>query len=176
MKIVQWTLAVIGAIALLAVGAGFFLPSKFQVVRSEVVKAPPAKVYDLVADPRLWKQWSVWNQRDPNMEMNFSGPPFGQGARWQWKSASEGSGNMEFVRVEPNKRIEYTLMFPEYNMKSAGDFTFDAVPSGTKVTWTNGGDVGGNPLKHYLAAMMDRMVGPDFEKGLANLKVLAEKP
>ncbi len=176
MKIIQWTLAVIGILALTAVGVGFFLPSRFEVARSTVINAPAEKVYDLIADPRHWSKWSAWNERDPAMDVNYSGPPFGQGAKWSWKSKSEGSGTMEFRRVEPNRRIEYSLWFPEYNMKSGGEFAIGAAPSGTKVTWTNAGDVGGNPLKRYLPLMMDRMVGPDFERGLANLKVLAEKP
>ena len=176
MKIVQWTLAVIGALALIAVGVGFFLPSKFEVRRSIDVKAPAARVYDLVADPRLWAKWSVWTQRDPKMDMSFAGPPFGQGAKWSWKSKSEGSGSMEFVRVEPNRQIDYVLAFPEFGMKSTGEWTFVPAGDATRVTWTNRGDVGGNPLKHYLAAGMDRLVGPDFEQGLASLKALAEKP
>lgn len=177
MKIIQWTLAVIGILALAIVGAGFFLPSKFEVSRATVIAAPAEKVYDLIADPRHWAKWSVWSRRDPSMDVVYSGPPFGQGAKWSWKSRSEGSGSMEFVRVEPNKRLEYTLSFAEYNMKSTGAFSLDgAAASATRVTWTNAGDVGANPLKHYLAAGMDRLVGPDFEAGLANLKVLAEKP
>lgn len=176
MKIIQWTLAAIGTIALALVATGFFLPSKFLVSRSVEVKVPAARVYDLVADPRIWPQWSVWNQRDPAMEVSFAGPPFGQGAKWSWKSRKEGSGSMEFVRVEPNRRIAYTLSLPEFGMKSGGEFIFDSTPAGTRVTWTNGGDVGPNPLKHFLAEFMDRMAGPDFEQGLANLKVLAEKP
>ena len=175
MKIIQWTLAVVGALALLIVGVGFFLPSSFEVKRSIDIAAPPAKVYDLVADPRLWGKWSAWSRRDPKMDVAFSGPPFGQGAKWSWKSKSEGVGSMEFVKVEPNRRIEYALAFPEFNMKSGGVWTFDPAGNGTRVTWTNAGDVGGNPLKHYLAVFMDRMVGPDFEQGLANLKGLAEK-
>jgi hypothetical protein len=61
-------------------------------------------------------------------------------------------------------------------MRSKGAITLEPAGGGTRVTWTNTGDTGGNPLKHYLAASMDRMVGPDFEQGLANLKALAEKP
>ena len=176
MKVLQWTLAVIGILALAIVGTGFFIPSRFEVARSTVINAPAEKVYDLIADPRLWAKWSAWNERDPSMDVAFSGPPFGQGAKWSWKSRSEGNGTMEFTRVEPNRRVEYSLWFPEYGMKSGGAFTLDAAPTGAKVTWTNAGDVGTNPLKHYLAMMMDRMVGPDFERGLANLKALAEKP
>lgn len=176
MKIIQWTLAVVGILALALVGIGFFLPSRFEVARSTVINAPAEKIYDLIADPRLWSKWSAWSERDPAMDINYSGPPFGQGAKWSWKSKSEGSGTMEFTRVEPNRRVEYTLSFTEYGMKSGGAFTLDGAAPGARVTWTNSGDVGTNPLKHYLAVMMDRLVGPDFERGLANLKALAEKP
>src|SRR4051812_39455315 len=174
MKILQWALALFGALALIAVGVGFFLPSAFEVTRTIEVQASPAKVYDLVADPRLWAKWSAWARRDPNMDVLFSGPPFGQGAKWSWKSRTEGAGNMEFVRVEPNARIEYTLVFSDFGMKSGGTWRFEPAGRGTRVTWTNAGDVGGNPLKHYVAVSMDRMVGPDFESGLANLKAVAE--
>jgi carbon monoxide dehydrogenase subunit G len=83
---------------------------------------------------------------------------------------------MELTRVEPGRRVEYSLFLPDFNMRSGGALTLEPAGSGTVVTWTQKGDVGGNPLKHYLAAAMDRMVGPDFEQGLANLKALAEKP
>ena len=174
MKIVQWTLAFIGMVALAALAVGFFLPATFEVTRSVVIDAPEARIYDDIVDPRIWKKWSVWTRRDPQMDIAYAGPPFGQGAKWSWKSKSEGTGSMEFVRVEPNKRIEYTLSFPDFGMKSAGDFTFEERNGATHVTWTNAGDMGGNPLKHYLAVAMDRMVGPDFEGGLANLKAVAE--
>ena len=176
MKILQWTLAVVGMFALAIVGAGFFLPSSFHIERRIDVKAPAAKVYDYIADPRQWAKWSVWTRRDPAMDVSYSGPPFGQGAKWAWKSETEGSGNMEFTRVEPNRRVEYALAFPDFGMKSAGAFLLDESPAGTRVTWTNAGDVGPNPLKHYIAWNMDRMVGPDFEQGLANLKAMAETP
>jgi uncharacterized protein YndB with AHSA1/START domain len=176
MKILQWTLAAIGAIALVIVGAGFFLPSAFLVQRSVVINAPDDRIYDYIVEPKEWTKWSVWTRRDPKMDITYGGPPFGQGARWSWKSKSEGSGTMEFTRVEPNRRIEYSLMFPEFGMRSTGEFRIEPGAGGARVTWTNAGDVGTNPLKHYLAAAMDHIVGPDFESGLANLKALAEKP
>jgi hypothetical protein len=97
------------------------------------------------------------------------------GAKWSWDSKSEGRGSMEFMRVEPNRRVDYRLVFPDFNMTSRGSLVLEPAGSGTDVVWVHRGDTGGNPLKHYLAAMMDRMVGPDFEQGLANLKSLAEK-
>ena len=176
MKIIQWTLAVLGAVVLLLVAGGFFLPSTFKVERSTVINAAPRKVYDLVVEPRHWTQWSEWNRRDPNMKITYKGPPFGMGAKWEWVSKTEGNGSMEFTRVEPDRAVEYSLSFPEYNMRSTGAITLEPQGAATKVTWNNAGDVGGNPLKHYLTLTMDRMVGPDFAAGLANLKALAEKP
>ena len=176
MKIVQWTLAVVGALALAILIGGVALPSKFSVSRSVTVAAPSDRLYDYVVEPRQWAKWSVWQRRDPAMRVTYSGPPFGMGAKWSWESKQEGSGSMEFTRVEPNRLVAYSLDFPEFGMHSAGTFTFEAAGSGTRVTWTNAGDIGGNPLKHYLAAAMDHVVGPDFEQGLANLKALAEKP
>jgi uncharacterized protein YndB with AHSA1/START domain len=176
MKIIQWTLVAIGSLALLIVGVGLVLPSTFEVQRSIEINAAPEKVYDLVVDTRQWKNWTVWNQRDPAMRIVYSGPPFGMGAKWSWDSKTEGKGAMEFTRVEPNRRVEYRLAFPDFNMTSSGALILEPKGKGTTVTWTNAGDTGSNPLKHYLSAAMDRLVGPDFEQGLANLKALAEKP
>jgi uncharacterized protein YndB with AHSA1/START domain len=176
MKIVQWVLAVVGAIVLLILLGGLFIPAKFEVERSVQINAPAARIYDYVVEPRKWQDWSVWAERDPQMRIVYSGPPFGMGARWSWESKTEGSGKMEFTRVEPDHRVEYALSFPAFNLRSTGAITMEPSGGGTRVTWTNGGDVGSNPFKHYLAAAMDHMVGPDFERGLANLKALAEKP
>jgi uncharacterized protein YndB with AHSA1/START domain len=175
-KAIQWALAVVGFLALLVVGVGMFLPTQFEVERSIVIDAPPERVFNFIVDPREWKKWTVWNQRDPAMEITYAGPPFGQGARWSWASKTEGSGSMTFSRVVPNERLGYELSFPDFGMKSEGDLLLVPAGSATRVTWTNKGDVGRNPLKRYLAATMDRLVGPDFEGGLANLKKVAEKP
>ena len=147
-----------------------------QQAQHSKINAPPKKIYDLVVEPRQWAKWSVWNQRDPDMKITYKGPPFGMGSKWEWVSKTEGSGSMEFTRVEPDRAVEYSLFFPAYNMRSTGAITLEPAGAGTKVTWSNAGDVGGNPLKHYLTLTMDRMVGPDFEAGLANLKALCEKP
>ena len=176
MKIIQWTLAVIGAVVLLLVAGGLFISSAYRVERSAVINAPPRKIYDLVVEPKQWTKWSVWNQRDPNMKITYKGPPFGMGSKWEWVSKTEGSGSMEFTRVEPDRAVEYSLSFPEYNMRSTGAITLEPSGAATKVTWNAAGDLGKNPVKRYLSLVMDRMIGPDFEGGLANLKALAEKP
>ena len=176
MRIVKGILVGVAGLVCVILIVGVLLPSKYQVSRTTLVNAPADRVYALVASPREWTKWSVWNQRDPAMKIAYSGPPSGQGAKWAWESKSEGTGSMEFTAAEPRKRIEYVLSFPDVGMRSSGAMTLIPEGAGTRVTWAMAGDVGGNPLMRYFAALMDRMVGPDLEGGLANLKALAEKP
>ena len=176
MKVVKVILALF---ALLVVGlaiATVFISPQFRVERTVEIKAPPEKIYALIAVPAEWKKWTVWNERDPNMKITYSGPPSGQGAGWGWESKSEGVGNMTFTQVEAPKRVVYLLKFPEYEMQSTGALTLDPMGPVTRVVWSNEGNVGSNPLKKLIVPFMDNMVGKDFEKGLANLKALAEKP
>ena len=174
----RWLLRIAGGlvlVALLVVVAGFFVPSSFRVERSLVISAPPERLYALVGTPRRWPEWSIWNRRDPAMAMTFFGPEAGAGAGWSWQSRTEGRGRMTFLTADPEKGFTYELFFPDYDSTSTGEIRFERQTVGTRVTWTNVGDVGRNPLLHYMALVMDRMVGPEFDAGLANLKVLAEK-
>jgi uncharacterized protein YndB with AHSA1/START domain len=169
--------AVIGLLVLVALllAGGLLLPSTFRVSRSIEVAAPPQRVYALVADPREWKQWSVWNRRDPAMPIVYSGPASGAGATWEWKSASEGDGRMSFIAAEPPRRVAYELVFPDFGTTSHGELRLEPAPTGTRVTWTMNGDMGRNPMFAWLALFADGMVGKDFDAGLVNLKALAER-
>ena len=174
----RWLIRIAGALValvVLAALAGFLIPDTYRVERSAVINAPAERIYPLVAAPKRWQEWSMWNRRDPAMAMTFFGPDSGAGAGWQWDSKTEGRGRMTFLTADPVKGFTYELYFPDYDSTSAGDIRFEAQGAATKVTWTNAGSVGRNPLMHYMAHFMDRMVGPDFEAGLANLKALAER-
>ena len=117
MKFLQWALAIVGAVALVLVLVGLVLPSGFAVERSIVIDAPARTIYDYVVEPKQWTRWSVWTKRDPDMRITYSGPPFGIGAKWSWVSKSEGTGSMQFTKVEPDKRVEYSLFFPDFGMR-----------------------------------------------------------
>jgi hypothetical protein len=160
MRILKWAGGVIIVLVVLLAVVGFFLPATFTVVRSAEIAAPPDKVYALVADPRSWKQWSAWNRRDPQMLIEYGGPPAGMGAKWTWKS----------------KRVAFDLYFPDFGTTSKGELRFEPLSAGTRVTWTMNGDMGRNPLYHWFALGADSMVGKDFAEGLAGLKAVAEKP
>lgn len=167
--------AVAAVIALLLV-IGMLLPSGFKVQRSVQVAAPPSKIYPLVADPRQWKNWTVWNQRDPAMKIEYSGPASGVGAGWAWQSKTEGDGKMTFTAAEPGERVAFDLYFPDFGTTSKGEFVFVPEGTGTKVSWTMNGDFGSNPLFRWFALMADSMTGADFDAGLANLKTQSERP
>lgn len=175
MKVLKYLLIVVLIVAAILFGGGFLLSPKFTVLRTVEINAPPSTVYPLVADPRAWQRWSVWNQRDPGMQMSFSGEPTGAGAGWAWASESQGNGRMAFTAAEPNEKIVFNLFFDDFDSVSTGTFLFEPTGNGTRVSWVMNGDMGRNPLMHWFALASDKMIGGDFEAGLANLKALAEK-
>jgi uncharacterized protein YndB with AHSA1/START domain len=172
LKVLLWAVV---ALVLIAVLGGYLLSPKFTVVRTVQIQAPPDRVYALVASPRAWKEWSVWNRRDPSMMMGYSGADSGAGAVWTWQSKSEGDGRMTFTAAEPNRHVAFELFFPDFGTTSTGGFDFVPEAGGTKVSWTMNGDLGRNPVFRWMGLFADKMVGKDFEMGLANLKELAEK-
>lgn len=174
MKTLVRVIGALVAVVVLLVLAGFALPSHFKVQRSIDIAAPAAQVYPLIATTAEWKRWTVWNRRDPAMAITYDGPPGGAGARWSWRSASEGNGEMEFTAAVPDQQLAYVLSFPDMGMRSQGLLLLAPTAGGVRVTWTNEGEMGANPINRWFGLFMDRLVGPDFEAGLANLKQLAE--
>ena len=175
MRILKWLgIGVLVLAAVLVIG-GYLLPGSFHVTRSVLIAAKPEAIDPLVADPRGWKQWSVWNQRDPGMQITYSGPPSGAGAKWAWTSKSEGDGAMTFTAAEPPGHVAFDLYFPDFGITSKGDIRLEPKGAATQVAWTMDGDMGANPLFHWVALAADSMVGKDFEAGLAQLKAVAER-
>ncbi len=175
MKTLKW-LIIIGVVLCVAFfGIPYFMPSTYKVERTLLINAPAEKIYPLIATPRAWPKWSIWNQRDPAMKLTFSGAESGAGAKWAWEG-KEGNGNMEFTAADPNKSVTYALAFPDMGMNSRGVLSLTPEGNGTKVSWTNEGDVGRSAMGRWFVPFLDSMMGPDFSAGLANLKTLAEKP
>jgi uncharacterized protein YndB with AHSA1/START domain len=167
MKWLVRTILGLAVLAVLLLAIGLVLPAHFRVERTVSVNAPADKVYSLLVDPREWKRWTA-------MKINYGGPTAGVGARWSWESKTEGNGTMEFTEALPNQRLGYRLSFPDYGMQSAGVVTIAPAGNGVRVSWTNEGEMGANPINRWFGLLMDRMVGKDFDAGLVNLKKLAE--
>ncbi|MBN8486567.1 MAG: SRPBCC family protein [Burkholderiales bacterium] len=163
-------------VAVLAVAAlgGMLLPREYHVERHIQITAAPHKVFALVAEPAQWKRWTVWNRRDPAMAISYFGPASGAGAGWEWRSTSQGDGRMTLTQVEPPVRVRYDLYFPDWDDTTQGELRFEPRDGGTRVSWLMDGRMGANPLMRWMGLLMDRLVGPDFEAGLNQLKPLAE--
>ncbi|MEP7154785.1 MAG: SRPBCC family protein [Betaproteobacteria bacterium] len=176
MKVLKYTLLGLAGLLVLLGMLSLALPSAYKVERSIVINAPIEVVYPLVYDPKAWARWGVWNRRDPGMKVTYSGSPAGVGAKWSWESKSEGNGTMECTGAEFNRSVSYKLTFSDFDGAFNGRLEFTPADKGVQVKWIAEGDVGSNPLMRYFALVMDRMMGPDFEGSLKNLKEMAERP
>jgi hypothetical protein len=149
--------------------------SRFEVTRSARIAADPALVHGLVNDFHEWTKWSPWEDVDPALERTYSGADAGAGAFYAWTgNRKAGQGSMEITTSTP-ERIALTLSFLK-PWKATNDVVFTLGPTtdGTDVTWTMTGEQKGVMAIFGKVVPMDRLVGKDFEKGLARLKATAE--
>lgn len=145
--------------------------STYEVTRTAVIPAPAEEIFPLVNSFHEWTKWSPWESVDPAMDRSYSGSDSGVGAKYAWSgNRKAGSGTMEIVESsKPNIiriRLEFTKPFKTVNPTF---FTFSPSGSGTQVTWTMTGENKGIGKVFALFMNMDKMVGADFEKGLASL-------
>ena len=147
----------------------------FTVERSASIAAPPQTVYDLVVDFHEWPQWSPWEELDPDMERTHSGADSGVGAKYAWSgNRKAGRGDMTITDAQPPSKVQIALNFVK-PFKSSNTTTFTLTPEGegTEVLWSM---TGPRPLLMRIFGFvfdMDKMVGKDFEKGLAGLQKAA---
>jgi hypothetical protein len=173
MKILKWLGVGLGAVVLLFVVIGFCLPRRFHVERGVFIGAPPESVYAVIIKLREWPTWTAWTkERYPDMRIEFSGAEEGVGAKQSWEGKSSGSGSIEITKANLEEGIAYAFSFD--GNPSTGGIGFFPGPDGTLVTWYADGDLGMNPVARYFGLLMDRFMGPDFEKGLINLKKKVE--
>ena len=176
MKFLKWLLFVILGLAVIFVVVGFFLPKQVEVDRTITINAPPPVVYGLLDNYKRFNEWSPWAKIDPNTKYTYSGPDAGVGAKFEWESdhPSVGSGYQEITEAVPNELVKNHL---DFGPSGHGEASFLLKPEGegTRVTWAFKTDFGSNLIGRYFGLFMDKMLGPHYEEGLANLKTLAER-
>lgn len=175
MKVLKRILLILAIIIVLVLVIGFFLPSQYHVERSATMNAPQSVVYDQVNNLRNWPKWSPWHKLDPNMQITYNGPESGKGASYTWKGNSDvRSGTLTIVDAVAPTMIKDEMRFEGFDQPGYVTYKFDKADSGTKVTWIMDGQLGNNPLHRWMGLMMDKMLGEQFEQGLANMKQVAE--
>lgn len=147
----------------------------FCITRSAAIKAPPEKIRAQLADFRGWRAWSPWERMDAGMKRNFGGAPSGKGATYAWEGNGDvGQGRMEITESLPDKvALDLDLVKP-FEAHYKVEFWLVQKGSTTEVTWSMAGSLPSVPKLLQLFVDMDRMVGPKFESGLANLKAVTE--
>lgn len=151
-------------------------PDSFRIERSVLVGAPAERVYADIADFRRWPDWSPWEKRDPAMTRTLSGAEAGKGAVYAWDgNRTIGAGRMEILDARLPGRVSIRLDFLRpFKARNTAEFTLTPEGAGTRVTWAMFGP------QPFIGKVMDtimntdRMVGRDFEAGLASLKARAE--
>jgi uncharacterized protein YndB with AHSA1/START domain len=169
----------IAAVLLIAafVIVGFFLPKVATVERSTTIAATPDTVFGLADGFKRFNEWSPWASLDPATKYTYSGPERGVGARMEWSSENPdvGRGSQEVIEVEPGRSVTNRL---DLGMDTPTTAKLVLTPegAGTRVTWTLTTDFSSSLVGRYFGLALDSMVGADYEKGLAQLKALAESP
>jgi len=178
-------LLAIAALLLIAI-AGVFgyaatQPDTFRIARSTVIKAPAEKIYPLMSDFRRGMEWSPYEKKDPDMKRSFSGAASGKGAVYEFQGNSEiGAGRLEITDAAPPTKVVLRLdMIKPFQASNVIEYSIVPKGSGSdvasEVTWAMHGQ---QPLLAKVMCLffnMDKMVGADFEAGLATLKSIVEK-
>jgi len=150
----------------------------YTVERTTIINAPADKVYAQIVDFRNWRAWSPWDDLDPDMKRSYSGPDSGVGASYAWSgNRKAGDGQMKITEAVEPSSVQIALDFLK-PFKSSSTTTFNLKPQGeaTEVTWTMTGPKTLMTRVIGVFKSMDKMVGPDFEKGLTKLKGATEQP
>ena len=151
-------------------------PSQYRVARTTTIAAPSAAVFAQVNDFHQWGAWNPWAKLDPAMKQGYEGAPAGPGAVYWWAGNKEvGEGRMTLTDSRPHELIRITLEFLKpFTATSFAEFTFKPAGDRTVVTWSMTGDVNFVAKAVHLFMDMDKMIGGNFEKGLADLKSVVE--
>lgn len=168
-------------IALVAIVVVFVIvvamrPAEFRVTRTATLSAPAPTVFAQVNDLHNWEAWSPWAKLDPAAKKCFEGPPAGAGAIFTWAGNNKvGEGRMTITESRPSELIRFQLEFLKpFKATNGAEFTFKSERNQTVVTWSMFGK--NNFISKAIGLFMDcdKMVGGQFEQGLAQMKSVAE--
>jgi effector-binding domain-containing protein len=161
---------------LILVVISFLLPKTYKVERTTSVKAGKSVIFNLTSNFTKWELWTPWTKAmDSTASFELVGPEGQIGTQWRWNGEILGNGEMAITEIKPDELIGYDLSFNHGKYQSRGKLFIEAQGDSNKVTWLDEGDLGYNPLSRYMGLFMDKMMGPDFEKGLGKLKKVAEE-
>lgn len=151
-------------------------PSEFRLARSATMNAPAGAVFAQVNDFHNWRAWSPWERLDPELKRTYEGAPAGVGAAYSWVGNKKvGAGRMTITESRANELIRIKLeFFKPFKAINVTEFVFQPVAQQTSVTWSMTGTFNVISKIFCVFMNMDKMVGKNFEEGLANMKSVVE--
>jgi len=152
-------------------------PDSFRISRSVLIKAKADKVFDLIDDFKAWPQWSPYETRDPGMTRTYGPISKGKGATYEWAGDNKtvGAGRMRITEAAAPYKLLIALEFLRpLKASNTAEFTLEPEGDAVKTTWAMFGPQRFTAKLMGMAWNMDKMVGKDFEAGLAKLKTVAE--
>lgn len=168
-------LGLVAVVVLLAVAIAM-KPATFRIERTTTIAAPPGAVMELIEDFHQWSRWSPWDRMDPTQKVTIAGAPRGKGATYHWIGQKNGEGRMEIVENRPHEHVGLTLDFVKpFESHNRCDFTAVPLGLGTHLTWSMAGTNNLMAKGFDFFMNMDRTLGRDFDRGLADIKRLAEE-
>ncbi|MEM0946170.1 MAG: SRPBCC family protein [Pseudomonadota bacterium] len=175
MRILKWLLGLVVAFALVVIIGGFLLPREVVVSRSVDIEAPASTIFPHVNSLKATEAWSPWLERDPGVQLTYTGPDAGVGATLSWQSDDPqvGVGSQEIIASTENAQVDTALDFGDMGIATAR-FLLEEAGGVTTVSWDLTTDMGAGPVGRWMGLMMDGWVGGDYEQGLQNLKSLVE--
>lgn len=173
---ITYSLLGLAAIFILMLIIAATKPNTVRYERSTIIAAPPSRILTHIADFHNWKPWSPWEKMDPGMKRDYSGAASGKGAKYAWTSSGKaGEGSMEVLEAT-DRGVHIDLQFVR-PFKNTCDtwFKFEPEGSNTRVVWIMTGPNLFIGKVMGLFINMEKMIGRDFESGLAELKATVEK-
>jgi hypothetical protein len=154
----------------------WFQPDDYRLTRQILIAAPATKIFEQVNDLKKWDGWSPWAKLDPNAKVTFSGPQSGEGASFRWDGNDKvGAGTMVITESKPVTRVATRTDFTRpFEGSSHSDFVFSEQGGQTNVIWSMFGKQNFIGKAICLFMPMEKVMGPEFEKGLAALKAVVE--
>ncbi|MCX7556339.1 hypothetical protein OS187_05820 [Xanthomonadaceae bacterium JHOS43] len=166
-------------VVVLFVLVGVFLPDRRTVQHSVETSHPLRQAFDTLNSFKRFGDWNPMRQHDPKVTYTISGAERGVGAQLDHASqrVEVGNGSWHITESEPNERIRYTVYNDSHGQNKNHLITLDQRGKIVEIDWLYSVDYGWSLPGRYAGLYVDRTVGDDIKRSLANIaNLLASMP
>jgi hypothetical protein len=175
-RVLKITLGILVGAIVVVLALAALQPDTYVVTRSIEIAAPPSASFSKINDLKKFNEWNPWMKADPQTKSSYAGPSEGVNSSFAWESDVTGAGVMTILESKPTEAVAYDMHFKKpFDSHAKATFTLEPKGETTKVTWSMAGQNLFIGKVMHIFMNMDRMIGGEFEKGLADLKAQVER-